>query len=270
MPTDEDLEPIRSLNSYDKHVQIFHTIADSWFEYEHSGNVICGNILCGYERSGRLTDNANIIQRLAAPTSADELSVLIVNRDVWGQPYTPSCRINTNLTLIESMEPPWRTDLTLEGMTPYDFDGTVSPISGSTVQRFYADNSFYKEKFLPARDFSDLVKGASFVASNCNNEHTHRDEVVLELRNQSLIVDGLGHCDHTANPNTPIVSDNKLAEISHYMFNIAFENSFEKGYVTEKAFDALLAGSPIVLAVISLCFPTVIPRKFLCFKITAV
>lgn len=34
----------------------------------------------------------------------------------------------------------------------------------------------------------------------------------------------------------------KRAVISRFMFNMAFENSVEAGYVTEKPFDALLAG----------------------------
>ena len=34
----------------------------------------------------------------------------------------------------------------------------------------------------------------------------------------------------------------KRAAIARFMFNMAFENSVEAGYVTEKPFDALLAG----------------------------
>jgi len=40
----------------------------------------------------------------------------------------------------------------------------------------------------------------------------------------------------------------KRKAISRYLFNFAFENSKEKGYVTEKAFDALIAGTvPVYL-----------------------
>lgn len=36
--------------------------------------------------------------------------------------------------------------------------------------------------------------------------------------------------------------------MNHYMFHLAFENTYEDGYVTEKLFDSLLAGSiPIYL-----------------------
>jgi Glycosyltransferase family 10 (fucosyltransferase) C-term len=34
----------------------------------------------------------------------------------------------------------------------------------------------------------------------------------------------------------------KRDAIARFMFNMAFENSIEDGYVTEKPFDALLAG----------------------------
>jgi hypothetical protein len=35
----------------------------------------------------------------------------------------------------------------------------------------------------------------------------------------------------------------KRQAIGRFMFNMAFENSIEDGYVTEKPFDALLAGN---------------------------
>ena len=35
----------------------------------------------------------------------------------------------------------------------------------------------------------------------------------------------------------------KREAISKFMFNMAFENSIEEGYVTEKPFDALMAGT---------------------------
>jgi hypothetical protein len=35
----------------------------------------------------------------------------------------------------------------------------------------------------------------------------------------------------------------KRDAIARFMFNMAFENSIEDGYVTEKPFDALLAGN---------------------------
>ena len=34
----------------------------------------------------------------------------------------------------------------------------------------------------------------------------------------------------------------KRKTIGHFMFNMAFENSLEPGYVTEKPFDAMIAG----------------------------
>ena len=35
----------------------------------------------------------------------------------------------------------------------------------------------------------------------------------------------------------------KRKTIGHFMFNMAFENSLEPGYVTEKPFDAMIAGT---------------------------
>ena len=44
------------------------------------------------------------------------------------------------------------------------------------------------------------------------------------------------------NPESRYDYDIKRQAISKFMFNMAFENSVEDGYVTEKAFDALLSG----------------------------
>lgn len=39
----------------------------------------------------------------------------------------------------------------------------------------------------------------------------------------------------------------KRKTIGHFMFNMAFENSLEPGYVTEKPFDAMIAGKARVV-----------------------
>ena len=73
----------------------------------------------------------------------------------------------------------------------------------------------------------------------------------MELKRAGLRVDGLGKTLRTQNPQqvpleeTPVTDVNlvlKRAAISRYLFNLAFENAIEPGYVTEKVFDALIAG----------------------------
>lgn len=65
-------------------------------------------------------------------------------------------------------------------------------------------------------------------------------------------MDGLGRCLHTAHIPENISLGNshnselnlliKREAISNYQFYLAFENSIETGYVTEKVFDGLMAG----------------------------
>jgi Glycosyltransferase family 10 (fucosyltransferase) C-term len=65
-------------------------------------------------------------------------------------------------------------------------------------------------------------------------------------------VDGLGRCLHTAHiPENVSLGNSHNSElnlilkreaISNYQFYLAFENSIETGYVTEKVFDGLVAG----------------------------
>lgn len=61
----------------------------------------------------------------------------------------------------------------------------------------------------------------------------------------------LGRCMHQIGPegvSLPKTRDTrynlflKRKTIGHFMFNMAFENSLEPGYVTEKPFDAMIAG----------------------------
>ena len=100
------------------------------------------------------------------------------------------------------------------------------------------------------------------MASDCHKRdaaNSHRDEVASLLRSKAdWRVDGLARCLHTANIPEGITLGNsrnsemnlilKREAISNYMFYLAFENSIETGYVTEKLFDGLIAGTvPIYL-----------------------
>jgi hypothetical protein len=99
------------------------------------------------------------------------------------------------------------------------------------------------------------------VASDCHRHdsaNADRDSVVYQIRQAGLRVDGLGRCMHSETgpegvslPKTRDTRYNlylKRNAIGRFMFNMAFENSLEPGYVTEKPFDALIAGTvPVYL-----------------------
>ena len=79
-------------------------------------------------------------------------------------------------------------------------------------------------------NFTDMIKGASFVASNC--AYHLRNSLVVGLRDMGFRVDGLGQCLHTQNitegvsldidENEDILSDYKTKKhvLSKYMFHL--------------------------------------------------
>jgi hypothetical protein len=76
---------------------------------------------------------------------------------------------------------------------------------------------------------------------------------VAEIKDTGFRVDGLGRCHTTKvgpeglqlsrRPEDRYNLPLKRRVISNYMFVLAFENTDDPGYVTEKVFDALLAGA---------------------------
>ena len=79
-------------------------------------------------------------------------------------------------------------------------------------------------------NFSELIKGASFLASNC--AYHVRNSLVVGMRDFGFRVDGLGPCLHSRNnsegvsldidENTDILSDYKMKKhvLSKYMFHL--------------------------------------------------
>ena len=170
------------------------------------------------------------------------------------------CELRTNVTMVESEESKVRYGH-LFGPSFKNFDGysTTSPMSH--LQRVYSEVFLNETEMLPNKPFAKLVKGASYVASDCHKRdsaNANRDNVALSIRESPFRVDGLGRClkspvgpEGLELPKTRDTRYNlvlKREVISNYMFNLAFENSLEPGYVTEKPFDALLSGTvPIYL-----------------------
>ena len=102
---------------------------------------------------------------------------------------------------------------------------------------------------LSGLNFSDLIKGASFIASNC--AYHLRNSLVVGLRDMGFRVDGLGRCLNTRNisegvsldidENEDILSDYKTKKhvLSKYMFHlgeIAFDECFQLSYVCTRMF----------------------------------
>lgn len=170
------------------------------------------------------------------------------------------CELRTSVTMVESEESKVRYGH-LFGPSFKNFDGYSTTSPSSHLQRVYHEVFLNETDFIENKPFAKMVKGASYVASDCHKRdaaNANRDNVVLSIRDQDFRVDGLGRClrspigpEGYELPKTRDTRYNlqiKRDVISNYMFNMAFENSLEPGYVTEKPFDALISGTvPIYL-----------------------
>ena len=125
--------------------------------------------------------------------------------------------------------------------------------------QFYATTSFQSEIPLPyfswaeydirrpAVDFDKVIKGASFIANNCDSANK-REEIVLALMATQLRVDSLSGCHNNAKPPAGVDMGNKAAVQGLYLFHLAFENQNTDDYVTEKLWGALASGTlPVYL-----------------------
>jgi hypothetical protein len=244
-------------------VNIFHLIDNAlWGEVDGSflqGTFPCDRIRCSVLSSDTKTDLMNtLIQKhdeVYGKQRFNGISVGMYNIHSWKVvsrfPHKPSCALKTHLNLVESEESYSRFKYLFDSSFPH-FDGNSTTHPTSAVKRFYV-SALNSSEFLPMKPFEDLVQGAVFVASTCHRgRSTTRREQIVELLARVIRVDSLGKCMTTkVGPEgitldvgkTPLESLRlKQAAISNYLFYLAFENTYEPGYVTEKVFDALIAG----------------------------
>lgn len=214
------------------------------------------------QQAGGASENANAN---ANANGNGTITVAVYNIHSWWEKkreHRPaSCELRTNLTMVESEESRIRYNHLFEPSFKY-FDGHSTTHPQASVQRIYNEVRINSSEFVDTYyNFSSLIKGASYVASDCHKRdsaNANRDNVVGEIRRAGFRVDGLGRCMRSAAgpegvtlPKTGDTRYNLLLKrkaISRYLFNLAFENSIESGYVTEKPFDALLSGTvPVYL-----------------------
>ena len=174
------------------------------------------------------------------------------------RPHAPNATLfPTDLTLVESEESTVRFQALFQRSFPH-FHGSSTTHPSSTVPRSYF-LGLNQSEFLPLKPFESLIKGAVFVASTCHRGegNTKRISLVKELQ-KYLRVDSLGKCHRSKYiPEGVVLHSGPTAKeslylkqlaISNYMFYLAFENNNERGYVTEKVFDALIGGTvPVYL-----------------------
>mmetsp|Transcript_26275 Transcript_26275/g.39782 ORF Transcript_26275/g.39782 Transcript_26275/m.39782 type:complete len:720 (+) Transcript_26275:119-2278(+) len=122
---------------------------------------------------------------------------------------------------------------------------------------FYATTSFASEIPLPyfsfseykiqapAVDYDKAIRGASFLASNCWSKN-NRESIVKEMI-ELMRVDSLGACLHNAEPPNGLENGVKMSSKksiqAQYLFHLAFENTNEIDYVTEKLWGTYESGT---------------------------
>jgi hypothetical protein len=166
------------------------------------------------------------------------------------------CRIAAGdwalLNIISIKDTKWEILSTMEGEKYYG-QAKVKAKSHRHDQ-YYAVTSFESDIPLPyfswaeyniqhaAVDFDKAIKGASFLAKNCDSDNK-REELVLALMETSLRVDSLSRCHNNAEPPQGVDMENKTAIQERYIFHLAFENQRTEDYITEKLWGALAAGT---------------------------
>jgi hypothetical protein len=98
--------------------------------------------------------------------------------------------------------------------------------------QFYATTSFKSEIPMPyfswaeykisnpAVEFDKAIKGASFLANNCNSK-SDRESLVKALLQTQLRIDALSGCFHNAEPPPGMDLSNSTQVQQHYLFYFA-------------------------------------------------
>jgi hypothetical protein len=256
-------------------VNIFHFI-DNALWGEADGSALQGTFDCRenelscklFSSDCKTTSHTQCLKRKmndvysASPPSLSNVVVLLYNIHSWGLhtkwPHSPdNCLLPSHYTIAESEESHGRFQkLFKSSFVHFDGNSTTSPFS--TIQRSYF-SGLNASQFLPLKSFKTMISGASFVASTCHKHEgsTKRVSVVMDLQ-RHYRVDSLGKCHTTKHiPEGIVLSSGSSAlenlqlkqhAISNYLFYLAFENTYERGYGTEKVLDALIAGTvPVYL-----------------------
>ena len=146
----------------------------------------------------------------------------------------------------------WLIEFSMEG--PQYYDNLRLQKDAYKSNRFYSTTSFQSEVPLPYFSwaeyaiqspplrYDDAIKGAVFLARNCNSRNG-REKIVKELQSTSLRVDSLSGCLHNAEPPDGVNIHDKNSVMQHYLFYLAFENQNEPDYITEKLWGPLVAGT---------------------------
>ncbi|WOH02637.1 hypothetical protein DCAR_0522026 [Daucus carota subsp. sativus] len=151
-----------------------------------------------------------------------------------------SAKADKEPTIVRSMESSkYYPDLNLSyARRKYDIIMTSSLSSDIPVGYFsWAEYDI----MAPLQPKTENALAAAFI-SNCVSRN-FRLEALEGLKKANITVDSYGACHRNRDGDV-----NKLETLKRYKFSLAFENSDEEDYVTEKYFQSLVAGAiPVVV-----------------------
>ncbi|XP_064394525.1 uncharacterized protein LOC135341794 [Halichondria panicea] len=144
-----------------------------------------------------------------------------------------------------TLEPTAKYKHQFDRINDYDIEMTFRMTSDvpAIYQKFWKkERDILMDPIIP---WEKRKKAVAFVADNCHTT-SHRENLVKMLE-KHIPVNSMSTCL----PNTLWPKDiprsnrrlNKVVLMRRYLANIAGENSFEKDYVSEKVYDALIAGT---------------------------
>lgn len=182
---------------YKHSVKVLHYILPHWGVSE-SGLQECGDIACDWTNSEHPKQLKDNLYFTGQRDGIDTLSVSLYNiHSLWERMrilHPLHCEIKTNLTMTETEESKVRYGYLFD-QGYKNFDGYTSTSPDAAVQRVYIETFLNSSHFLPIRNFSTLIKAASYVASDCHRHdsaNADRDSVVHHIRQEGFRVDGLG------------------------------------------------------------------------------
>jgi len=126
----------------------------------------------------------------------------------------------------------------------YDLDSTLPMI---TIHPHWDASAYYEPSGGAAKGWADREDAVAAFVSNCKNAGAKRRLDLLRKLNASYPVHSYGKCLHNVDEPPAKKGENrgdaKRRLLAKYKFALAFENAVVKDYVSEKVFDAILAGA---------------------------
>lgn len=170
-------------------------------------------------------------------------------------PTRPKGQVSIAFSMESTANYPWQELTTLQAQG-YNAAATTNPESDVPIS-YFGRSDF--ESLLQASSTDQIIDWknrrpvAAFISSHCNSR---RDAIVSRLAKLGVPIHSLGACapEHTENHYGDAHSWSKdsrvlIAEVGKrkilqkYRVYLAFENSLEPGYITEKIMDAYAAGA---------------------------